>query len=83
MNNNIMMLVITMSLILSYGVILVVIVKQGFNKVLKQESRLSRYMKAIDEFERLIDTLSLKEPKEIISYRISEIKKFIKRFKNA
>lgn len=56
--------------------------EQGFDKILKHESRLSRYIKNIDELENLINDLDIKEPKDIITYRITKIKNFIKRLKN-
>ena len=65
-----------------YGIILIIVIEQGFDKILKHESRLSRYIRNIDELESLIDEFDIKEPKDIISYRINKIKNFIKRFRN-
>lgn len=77
--NNVLIL---MFIILSYGIILIIVIEQGFNKILKHESRLSRYIRNIDELESLIDEFDIKEPKDIIVYRINKIKNFIKRFRN-
>jgi hypothetical protein len=65
-----------------YGIILTIIIVQGFNKLLKHESRLSRYIKNINELENLINDLDIKESKDIITYRITKIKNFIKRLRN-
>ena len=65
-----------------YGIILIIVIEQGFDKILKHESRLSRYIRNIDELENLINDLDIKEPKDIITYRITKIKNFIKRLKN-
>lgn len=65
-----------------YGTILIIIVDQGFDKIIKHESKLSNYMRNIDELEDLVNKLDDKEPKDIIIYRINEIKNFIKRFRN-
>lgn len=75
-----MMIVIT--LMLCYNVVLVVIVKQTFNKLLKLEFRLSRYMRNIDELNELSDSIKLDELKNVISYCIDKIKRFIKSLKN-
>lgn len=77
--NNILVLMFIMS---CYGIILIIVIEQGFDKILKHESRLSRYIRNIDELESLIDEFDIKEPKDIIIYRINKIKNFIKRFKN-
>lgn len=77
--NNILVLIFIMS---CYGIILIIVIKQGFDKILKHESRLSRYIRNIDELESLIDEFDIKEPKDIIIYRINKIKNFIKRFRN-
>lgn len=77
--NNVLVLIFMMS---CYGIILIIIIEQGFDKILKHESRLSRYIKNIDELENLINDLDIKEPKDIITYRITKIKNFIKRLKN-
>lgn len=77
--NNILVLTFMM---LCYGIILIIIIVQGFDKILKHESKLSKYIKDIDELENLINDLNIKEPKDIITYRISKIKIFIKRLKN-
>ena len=77
--NNVLVLIVMMS---CYGIILIIIIEQGFDKILKHESRLSRYIRNIDELESLIDEFDIKEPKDIISYRINKIKNFIKRFRN-
>lgn len=65
-----------------YGIILIIVIEQGFDKILKHESRLSRYIRNIDERESLIDEFDIKEPKDIIIYRINKIKNLIKRFRN-
>lgn len=77
--NNVLVLMFIMS---CYGIILIIVIEQGFDKILKHESRLSRYMRNIDELESLIDEFDIKEPKDIIIYRINKIKNFIKRFRN-
>lgn len=77
--NNVLVLIVMMS---CYGIILIIIIEQGFDKILKHESRLSRYIKNIDELENLINDLDIKEPKDIITYRITKIKNFIKRLRN-
>lgn len=77
--NNILVLIFMMS---CYGIILIIVIEQGFDKILKHESRLSRYIKNIDELENLINDLDIKESKDIITYRITKIKNFIKRLKN-
>lgn len=77
--NNVLILIVMMS---CYGVILIIVIEQGFDKILKHESRLSRYIKNIDELENLINDLDIKESKDIITYRITKIKNFIKRLKN-
>lgn len=71
-----------MALMLCYGTILIIVVDQGFDKIIKHESKLSNYMRNIDELEDLVNKLDDKEPKDIIIYRINEIKNFIKRFRN-
>lgn len=65
-----------------YGIILIIVIDNGFDKILKHESRLSNYIRNIDELENLVNELDEKEPKDIISYRINKIKNFIKRFRN-
>ena len=77
--NNVLVLMFIMS---CYGIILIIVIEQGFDKILKHESRLSRYIRNIDELESLIDEFDIKEPKDIITYRITKIKNFIKRLKN-
>lgn len=77
--NNVLVLIVMMS---CYGIILIIVIEQGFDKILKHESRLSRYIKNIDELENLINNLDIKESKDIITYRITKIKNFIKRLKN-
>ena len=77
--NNVLVLIVMMS---CYGIILIIIIEQGFDKILKHESKLSRYIKNIDELENLINDLDIKESKDIITYRITKIKNFIKRLKN-
>lgn len=77
--NNVLVLIVMMS---CYGIILIIIIEQGFDKILKHESKLSRYIKNIDELENLINDLDIKEPKDIITYRITKIKNFIKRLRN-
>lgn len=77
--NNVLVLILMMS---SYGIILIIIIEQGFNKILKHESKLSKYIKDIDELENLINDLNIKEPKNVITHRINKIKNFIKRLKN-
>lgn len=77
--NNVLVLIVMMS---CYGIILIIVIEQGFDKILKHESRLSRYIKNIDELENLINDLDIKESKDIITYRITKIKNFIKRLKN-
>lgn len=77
--NNVLVL---MFIISCYGIILIIVIEQGFDKILKHESRLSRYIRNIDELESLIDEFDIKEPKDIIVYRINKIKNFIKRFRN-
>ena len=77
--NNVLILIVMMS---CYGIILIIVIEQCFDKILKHESRLSRYIRNIDELENLVNELDEKEPKDIISYRINKIKNFIKRFRN-
>ena len=77
--NNILVLMFIMS---CYGIILIIVIEQGFDKILKHESRLSRYIKNIDELENLINDIDIKEPKDIITYRITKIKNFIKKLRN-
>ena len=77
--NNVLVLMFIMS---CYGIILIIVIERGFDKILKHESRLSRYIRNIDELESLIDEFDIKEPKDIITYRITKIKNFIKRLKN-
>ena len=77
--NNVLVLMFIMS---CYGIILIIVIEQGFDKILKHESKLSRYIRNIDELEDLVNELDEKEPKDIISYRINKIKNFIKRFRN-
>lgn len=77
--NNVLILMFIMS---CYGIILIIVIEKGFDKILKHESRLSRYIRNIDELESLIDEFDIKEPKDIIIYRINKIKNFIKRFRN-
>lgn len=77
--NNVLVL---MFIISCYGIILIIIIDNGFDKILKHESRLSNYIRNIDELENLVNELDEKEPKDIISYRINKIKNFIKRFRN-
>lgn len=77
--NNVLVLIFMMS---CYGIILIIIIEQGFDKILKHESRLSRYIKNIDELENLINDLDIKESKYVITYRISKIKNFIKKLRN-
>lgn len=71
-----------MFIISCYGIILIIIIDNGFDKILKHESRLSNYIRNIDELENLVNKLDEKEPKDIISYRINKIKNLIKRFRN-
>lgn len=71
-----------MALMICYGTILIIVVYQGFDKIIKHESKLSNYMRNIDELEDLVNKLDDKEPKDIIIYHINEIKNFIKRFRN-
>ena len=77
--NNVLVLMFIMS---CYGIILIIVIEQGFDKILKHESRLSRYIRNIDELESLIDEFDIKEPKDIIIYHINKIKNLIKRFRN-
>ena len=77
--NNVLVLMLIMS---CYGIILIIVIEQGFDKILKHESKLSRYIRNIDELESLIDEFDIKEPKDIIIYRINKIKNLIKRFRN-
>ena len=77
--NNVLVL---MFIISCYGIILIIVIEQCFYKILKHESRLSRYIRNIDELESLINEFDIKEPKDIIVYRINKIKNFIKRFRN-
>lgn len=67
---------------LLYGIILIIVIDKGFDKVLKHEFKLSNYIRNIDELENLVNELDEKEPKDIIFYRINKIKNFIKRFRN-
>lgn len=67
---------------LLYGIILIIVIDKGFDKVLKHESKLSNYIRNIDELENLVNELDEKEPKDIIFYRINKIKNFIKRFRH-
>lgn len=78
MNN----IVVLMLIMLCYCIILIIVIEQGFDKILKHESRLSRYIKNIDEIENLINDIDEKEPKDSILYRINKIKNFIKKFRN-
>lgn len=77
--NNVLILMFIMS---CYGIILIIVIEEGFDKILKHESRLSRYIRNMDELESLIDEFDIKEPKDIIIYRINKIKNLIKRFRN-
>lgn len=77
--NNVLVLMFIMS---CYGIILIIVIDNGFDKILKHESKLSNYIRNIDELENLVNELDEKEPKDIISYRINKIKNFIKRFRN-
>lgn len=74
--NNVLVL---MFIISCYGIILIIVIEQGFDKILKHESRLSRYIRNIDELDDLVNKLDEKESKDIIIYRINEIKNFIKK----
>lgn len=67
---------------LLYGIILIIVIDKGFDKVLKHESKLSNYIRNIDELENLVNELDEKEPKDIIFYRINKIKNFIKKFRH-
>lgn len=67
---------------LCYGIILIIVIEQGFDKIIKHESKLSNYMRNIDELDNLVNDLDEKESKDLIVYRINEIKNFIKRFRN-
>lgn len=71
-----------MTLMLCYGIILIIVIRQGFNKILEHESRLSRFMRNIDELEDLVNDVNTEEPKDIIKYRIGKIKAFINRFRH-
>lgn len=71
-----------MALMIFYGIILIIIIDRGFDKIIKHESKLSNYMRNIDELNDLVNELDEKEPKYMIIYRINEIKNFIKRFRN-
>ncbi len=75
-------IIILMVLMLLYGIILIIVIDKGFDKVLKHESKLSNYIRNIDELENLINELDEKEPKDIIFYRINKIKNFIKKLRN-
>ena len=77
--NNVLVL---MFIISCYGIILIIVIEQSFYEILKYESRLSRYIRNIDELDDLVNKLDEKEPKDIIIYRINEIKNFIKKFRN-
>ena len=77
--NNVLVL---MFIISCYGIILIIVIEQGFDKIIKHESKLSNYMRNIDELNDLVNKLDEKEPKDIIVYRINKIKNFIKRFRN-
>lgn len=77
--NNVLVLMFIMS---CYGIILIIVIQQSFYEILKYESRLSRYIRNIDELDDLVNKLDEKEPKDIIIYRINEIKNFIKKFRN-
>lgn len=71
-----------MLIMLCYGVILIIVIEQGFDKIIKHESKLSNYMRNIDELDNLVNDLDEKEPKDLIVYRINKIKNFIKKFRN-
>lgn len=73
---------ILMLIMLCYGIILIVVIEQGFNKLLNHENKLSRYIRNMEEVSNLIDDLDTNEPKEIINYRINRLKQFIKRFRH-
>ena len=75
-------MMVIMTSMLCYNIVLVIIVKQTFNKLLKLEFRFSRYMRNIDELNELSDSINLDELKDIISYCIDKIKRFIKSLKN-
>lgn len=75
-----MMVVIT--LMLCYNIMLVLIIKRTFNKLLKLEFKISRYMRNIDELNELSDSVKLDELKDVISYCIDKLKRFIKSLKN-
>ena len=80
MMNNIIVLSIIM---LVYGITLIVVVTLCFNKVLKHKSKLSNFIKDIDEIEHLVNTINVKESKNMINYRINKNKELLKKFRNA
>ena len=73
---------VIMTSMLCYNIILVFIIKQTFNKLLKLEFRFSRYMRNIDELNELSDSIKLDKLKDVIGYCIDKIKRFIKSLKN-
>lgn len=75
-------IIILMVLMLLYGIVLIIVIDKGFDKIIKHESKLSNYMRNIDEFKDLVNKLDEKEPKDIIFYRINKIKNFIKKLRN-
>ena len=73
---------VIMTSMLCYNIILVFIINQTFNKLLKLEFRFSRYMRNIDELNELSDSIKLDKLKDVIGYCIDKIKRFIKSLKN-
>lgn len=73
---------VVITLMLCYNIVLVIIIRQTFNKLLKLEFKISRYMRNIDELNELSDSIKLDELKDIISYCIDKFKIFIKSLKN-
>lgn len=75
-------LVVLMTLMLCYGIILIYVIEKGFNKILNHESKLSRYIRNMDELKDIVDDLNINDSRDIINYRISRIKNIINRFRN-
>lgn len=73
---------VVITLMLCYNIMLVLIIKRTFNKLLKLEFKISRYMRNIDELNELSDSVKLDELKDVISYCIDKLKRFIKSLKN-
>lgn len=75
-------LVVLITLMLCYGIILIYVIERGFNRLLNHESRLSRYIRNMDELKDIVNDLNINDSRDIINYRINRIKNIINRFRN-